>query len=996
MRIAHDRRARVPFALIGVLLLVGSVGYAATMGGPDGAMARSDTSQALSEVTAAGRVALRRAVHRAAAVTAANPPIRAANSSYGHVIAGNKTVRRSLRLRIAVVLRQAIDRIQASAGSVTGRLDLPAIDDPATATTALEQVHLTRVSGDRPRLRVTVTNLTATASTAGQRTVSEQYAATVTVLSPVLALHDRATSFESALQNGPLTSGFARGLTARLTAIAMARGWAQYGGADIQNVLSNRHVEVATNGALLATQASTLGAVDTAGQNRHRCAVARTGARSLLAAGGSSPSEWTQNLLADACPAVGNVTRSLSSMAPTAGNRSTAIGYGSAADAAYTSLTDADAGGDSLQGFVSAAFRAELRPVVSQESVSTSVNRADKPSGWESARVQRERSVSVKSENPAAVATPAGWALADRFGRLVTVTTRVIHHWVRGDQRRTTVDTYRERTLVSVAVVGRSESSDESGGGLSAVGREALIKRLGTPGSHSLFTGERSRDQFARRALVGTADRSPISVSVHPTQSEYEAARSAVETLLARLQSLSVSVPRGGLLSNAPADRLREELANRRGTLRSETAPYPSLEALARGAAERAYLNQVETHLASQSSQQRSLLNRLGDSLGLGDLGRSLVGAGQSLLASIGVRTVPGDGIRVRTTPSYLVRTSVNRSQSRDTAAYHPLSIRSRARLSVPWSGLAQQIAGALLPAERTVGLEHAARVLEGAAAVPNQSAGEDARATLKKRVRSALDGLRDGFVTTLVRRDVRSRSAARAQVSLAFQRYNTIHDRAIAATNGSISEHLQVALASDRSHRGEPLGVALRERSRSVRSEVRIPESLVSPVLRSTKQLARKGLERVLETGTGAVRDKLADHWASRALVAVPAGLPITPVPGYWYATANAWTVTVRGGYERVVIEAPTGDPLVGADGYLEYVRRNGSVTMDVDGDGTPEPIGQNSAVSVTVQTGVVVGVPPGGRGVGDVVGLRNETSPGWGDTATDLYAPPVPTVCF
>jgi hypothetical protein len=49
------------------------------------------------------------------------------------------------------------------------------------------------------------------------------------------------------------------------------------------------------------------------------------------------------------------------------------------------------------------------------------------------------------------------------------------------------------------------------------------------------------------------------------------------------------------------------------------------------------------------------------------------------------------------------------------------------------------------------------------------------------------------------------------------------------------------------------------------------------------------------------------------------------------------------------------------------------------VDGDGEAERLGRNGAPTFETRTGVVVVVPPGGRGVGDGANA-DERSPGWG----------------
>ena len=62
-----------------------------------------------------------------------------------------------------------------------------------------------------------------------------------------------------------------------------------------------------------------------------------------------------------------------------------------------------------------------------------------------------------------------------------------------------------------------------------------------------------------------------------------------------------------------------------------------------------------------------------------------------------------------------------------------------------------------------------------------------------------------------------------------------------------------------------------------------------------------------------------------------------------------------------------------------MRYVRDGSTTGLDVDGDGSPETLGTNERISFETSTTVVVAVPPGPPGVGDVDGTRTEQSPGW-----------------
>jgi hypothetical protein len=141
-----------------------------------------------------------------------------------------------------------------------------------------------------------------------------------------------------------------------------------------------------------------------------------------------------------------------------------------------------------------------------------------------------------------------------------------------------------------------------------------------------------------------------------------------------------------------------------------------------------------------------------------------------------------------------------------------------------------------------------------------------------------------------------------------------------------------------------------------------RVPRPAVAGTGTATREFARHLLAESASDGASAEME--------RTLGAVPAGVPVAPVPGYWYATLNVWHVEASGAYERLTVRARGTD----------YTRDGSAVRVDVDGDGARERLGRSTRVAFAVETGVVVVVPPGGRGVGDVGGTADERSPGYG----------------
>jgi hypothetical protein len=99
-----------------------------------------------------------------------------------------------------------------------------------------------------------------------------------------------------------------------------------------------------------------------------------------------------------------------------------------------------------------------------------------------------------------------------------------------------------------------------------------------------------------------------------------------------------------------------------------------------------------------------------------------------------------------------------------------------------------------------------------------------------------------------------------------------------------------------------------------------------------------------------------------------VPAGLPLLPLPGYWYATVNAWDINVGGEYARFEATANIGTPETVTA--TNYVRENQTVEYEIAGErrtlGTVDPISFQGRSLLVVVT-------PQGVGVGD----RDDVNP-------------------
>ena len=204
---------------------------------------------------------------------------------------------------------------------------------------------------------------------------------------------------------------------------------------------------------------------------------------------------------------------------------------------------------------------------------------------------------------------------------------------------------------------------------------------------------------------------------------------------------------------------------------------------------------------------------------------------------------------------------------------------------------------------------------------------------------------------------------------------------QALAVANGSAGRAIAAALVRERSALGRPdrrdwVGLRAELAVESARESVAgPPRETVNGTASVTRQVAETALKQAVTTGLANATELASERWFGEVLGAVPAGLPAAPVPGYWYATLNVWSVDVRGEYARFAVAAPRGPP----GESVVYVREKGTVRLDWDGDGQREVVGRTTPVAFETETVVVVVVPPGPPGVGDRGGNRDETSPGW-----------------
>jgi len=997
VRLADDPRGRVPFALLGVLVLVGSAAFVAL----DRSAPRTDRAvdRSLEAAASAVQTTLRQAVVEAGRDAARDPVIEPANTTYGRVLDDETAFRDALRARIYLAARDRFAGIAETAGDATAGARLAPVRNASALEAAIERVRVERAGPNGTALRVTVDGVRVSARRGGRTVATRQVSPTATVASPVLALHDRVETFQRRLDAGPLRPGLGRRLTASLYAITWARGYAQYGGAPIASALSNRHVEVATGAGALAIQRSTLGGVDPGSERAHWWALAHVAVTDLLAGAGVG-SGWVEGVLGAASNTTVPGRASLDALPAPSLNATQNVSVGRSADRA---LEYVDATG--LNESIASVYHADVRVLDWTGEPTVYVvgrERPDDNGNW--TLVGTENATNTTAFDRAGRPVPPdrpGWRQFERFERVVVDRTVTTRHWRDGDRTRTTRLTRVVRTPVAVSVLGRHSPNAtvprngiagvyEPGGGpldgpnLAGVPDRAVERLVADRGG---------RDALARRAVEGTLDTDPVAVpGVRPDGLRTWIAGSVVR-LHRWIRRMQVEVERGALGTyevNPPAE-LADYLRQRRRELIRVPETYGSVAQKARTLARLTYFRTVVENLEARADRHRESGRAVEDRLEAvgGWTLRRVRGVVDAARAEPEPSPPPASGlggplrVRVKTVPSYLTLDPVSRSRLaiRGNGTTTPLTARNVNVFSVPHADVADALVGEVfdtLDPDR-VRLRTAATALAGT----RKLARRNATVTNRRRyLRDEVDG-----AVAFVRERLRARLAARGVGANASVRESLLDDalspwrtpggRARALTNGS-ALHRIATVATE-----EPIERALLLADLRGTLDEALSEGDARPrerVVNATTSAARDVARDVAGRAAAAAGDRVLDRGNRTALQVtrgtlgnLSAGLPVAPVPGYWYATLNVWHVESRGIYERVTVRARRGTR------DTVYVRDNRTARLDVDGDGVADRLGRSTRVEFDVATVVVVVVPPGPPGVGDTDGNVDETSPGW-----------------
>lgn len=1042
-RFAFGDRGRVPFALVGVVLLVTSAVFAGAVT-PERSTPDPAVDLVVERTTADARSAFRSAVADASAAAAAEPVVSRADTEWGRLLDPRAPFEDALRVRIYLAARERFASVSRTSRGVRGNASLPPTPTPAALKEAIERVSLARTDGGGAGLRAEIANVTVTATDGGRVVGRENVTFAVDVPTPVVEAHERVSTFERRLNAGAREPGLTQRLSGRLYALAWARGYAQYGGAPIANVIGTRHLELMTNGAVLEIQESAFGTSDPAGRDAMTKATTAVGLHDAVAAlGGVAPGPTglleERLRLATQSGESGSIPR-LAGSRPNAGpypasraNETTEVRIGVSADRAFAAVVLGYPRAPSdrptpLNRSVAAVYSANIRALVAVRNASG--GRPDWPDPPAGSHVVRRNestavtNVSVAATGPA-VEPPGGFHRLRTYNRTVTIehrrTVAVRDNESVGSASGTATDadeaverrtaTATERRRVRIVLVGSHAQSEvapdrpiapvhERGGPLDGPNLRNVSRRA----ESMLLSGRGGASGVAERAALAGENVSRLSGPVLASAvagDEPDGLRAWLRADLAafrdRVRNVSVSVQRGslGTYEAQPARRLLDHVRANRSRLLGMPESYDGVAAKARVAVRTRFLNAVVTLLEERARNRDSTSEDIGDRL---DDRKSPVSF-QTVQDSFDAAMENGSGtpldadvdFRVDGAPPYLTTTALDSGHlpsMRDGETTYPLVTENVNFATIPYSDVADALLTNLLggssdPETELATAGQALRVANrtGGGSVPAVST--DNRTGLTAEIKAELysgDGPEDalGLVTHLgIVLEQYGVADGPSLVGDVLAETGPVHARALAVANGSVVDPLVEAATGNANGTLESPGA--REELRSTlrgRLTALLDSERVSVSGAVTTAVAKELKAEVGEQITRGI-DRTVARRTGGSVSRLPAGIPVV-LPGPWYATVGIWSVKVRGEYHRFAVETTRRTPDA-TDPALRYVRDGGNVTLDVNGDGERELLGYADRVSFAVATGVVVVVPSGPPGVGDVDGQLDEESPGW-----------------
>lgn len=963
-------RARVPFALVGVLLVVSSVGLTATVG-THAPADRPAVDRAMDGATAETAGVLRTASDRAATEAAASPVLEPANTTAGAALNGSQPFRDALRLRVYLAAKAGLEDVEVRRGDVVATASLPAVNDTTEGyRAAIERVGVERAGENGTAMRVEIRNVTVAATRGGRTVANETHAPSFVVANPALFLHDRTARFEARASAPVSQPGLGRGLTARLYPIAWARGYAQYGGAPISTVLGTRHVELATNDALLAEQRAAFGTTDPGGERGVAAAARRVATEDALSAGGKD--EWTDHVLEGADELGPNPPdhRPVGTWREPPDSTAVTVDLEPTADRAFASFLGIQ-GADGLEGAIERAHTAEARLAADVDGWVVSRQSGSRPPpGWRltDTEVRHEVETEAIDRRPP---DSDGWSTREGASFRVWETRTRTRTWERGNATRRATDVLERGYEVRLGVQVRALRIDgvpasDVDGPLAPAADEAVAAVLADVDSFAAAAEDAALGKPLPNATASMESR----VDREAVEADVERVHDAVRT-----ESVTVPGPAVGTGRANPPALLREQVADRRGAFRDDRR-QASLRERSKAAARMGYLDAVDARLAARAAQQNetneAITGGVAEHMDPARLDGALAGHRAAVRPPAVTYRDPAGNLTLAVDggPSYLPTTEVRRDRvdARGGGTVHPLATRNLNLFASPHGHAAEELFDRAPGGRpRRVDLATAAEALSAPADDPLE---RRQRETLEAETETAVEYVEGELVATLVDAGV-----AEHRAEAAVETDGDLADRAFVLANGSVVDRALAALPADAGEESTDrlrlrLETTLDAARESRRARPTRPETAGITV--DARETFRDRLQDTFEDGLHARVGDLKKRALGPRMGAV-AGLPLLPVYGYWYATTNVWYVETAGTYERFAVRADRGGPA----GSTTYLRDGRAVGLEHDGQ--RRRLGTATRVSFRTETVVVVVVPPGGQGVGDTDGVVDERSPGW-----------------
>ena len=956
MSFVADRRGRVPFAFIGALLLLTSSLYVVSLTPPP---ASEPIAEELStDAKLEARLALDAAIRDADRRAGENPVLEPSESGIGAVISESDPHKSALKLRIASGARRALNGTTTSRDGVTARVSMPSITDQESARQAIENVSIRQVSPKRYRVRIEGIAIEVTRH---ERPVDRSvYNATVTTALPSLELHERTTRYERRVNADLTEPGLSRDITARLFPIVWMRGYAQYGGAPIQNVLANRHVEVMANDALLAQQAAVFGTEDPAGRNATRQAAADVATRDLFKGAEETVKAQLSSPQGERTGA-GEPSGAPNVPVPSVVDSKQTVDANHTVDAVYLDYLEGT-DGRSLEETVDAVYRAAVR----LDSASTRIDTEREEFGTrpENGTYLFDYSNTERWLAGGEWHDGHGSTLRTYRGRVVeeTVTT---DYWAGNNTLATTQTVVRRTYRVRLSLRYRYRPpgiAPDRPISHDPFGAEAQ-DRLRSAGTDAVLANGGVEERTVA-AVQGSGGTSWKTVDIEAPPAVLEQVTRETAALRKETRTTSVTVETRSVASSAnPATELASAIRSDRDQLLDPPTRYDGVADRAEAAARQRYLERVTDRLDSRTPMIHRAQNALSDRL-----------ASQMVPTEAPARSTPAEESYVADVdggPVYLSADPPDGSEP-------PLSARNVNLFTVPYGDAADAVADSVDAGQTGASMRTAAQTL---AVLGKRGVGDTHdRRRLRRDLRDAVGAAADEYRSVLSpavgveRADRLVRNAVQEQPNLAA--------RALAVSNGELARSIAADLPRDLSQtERDRLRVALRVATTEQRNdrELQVSESLVDEARQSVESGAAPLVSESWKAAGTEAGKAAWEKGTGESVGSLPAGLPLLPMPSAWYATANAWTVSVEGEYERFTVSTRRAAPGRESDGTVEYVREADVVAADIDTDGIDERLGRNEPVAFSARTGVVIVVPPGGTGVGDVDGQAIETTRGW-----------------